>query len=211
MSLKHSTLSGIMLALFAVIGTSLVAITFEGTKKQIAINEKESLLRSLNAVLPHDKHDNDLYHDSIEVQDDKLLGKKPITVYRARQQGKPVAALFSTSAPDGYGGPIKLLIGIYTDGSLAGVRVINHKETPGLGDEIELEKSDWILSFEQKSLGNPEKKGWGVKRDGGIFDQFTGATITPRAIVKAVKNTLLFFKQSQEILFTPAVIKEEKK
>lgn len=210
MSARHAIRSGIILTLFAVAGTGMVALTFDNTKQQIADNEREALLRSLNAVIPHHQHDNDMYHDKIEVQDAMLLGKKPITVYRARKEGQPVAVLFNTFAYDGYAGPISLLIGVYSNGTLAGVRVLSHKETPGLGDKIEVAKSDWILGFENKSLSNPTEKGWKVKRDGGLFDQFTGATITPRAIVKAVRNTLHFYQQNQQRLFAPVSNTEDK-
>ena len=128
-------------------------------------------------------------------------GLKPVTVYRARKSGKPFAAVFSTVAPDGYSGEIRLLVAVKADGSLAGVRVLEHKETPGLGDLIDESKSRWILGFDGLSLGNPPEKQWKVKRDGGSFDQFTGATVTPRAVVEAVKNILSFFKANQEKVF----------
>jgi electron transport complex protein RnfG len=116
--------------------------------------------------------------------------------------GQPVAAIFTSVAPDGYSGNIKLLVGILHNGVLAGVRVISHKETPGLGDAIEADRSNWILSFNEKSLQNPPLKQWGVKKDGGFFDSFTGATITPRAVVNAVKNTLLYFQENREMIFS---------
>ena len=108
----------------------------------------------------------------------------------------------SSIAPNGYNGPIHLLVGIKADGTLAGVRVVKHRETPGLGDVVEISRSDWILGFNDRSLSKPDEKGWKVKRDGGIFDQFTGATITPRAVVKAVHNALLYFEKNQVILFS---------
>jgi len=114
--------------------------------------------------------------------------------------GKPVAVLATPVAPDGYSGSIKLLVGVYADGTLAGVRVLAHKETPGLGDAIEATRSDWILTFEGKSLNNPPPKAWAVKKDGGAFDQFTGATITPRAVVKAARQFLIYFQQHKEQL-----------
>ena len=123
------------------------------------------------------------------------------TVYRARKDGAPVAAVFTSIAPNGYSGTIKLLVGVYYDGSLAGVRVINHKETPGLGDKINEKKTNWILKFKGLSLTNPVESQWAVKKDGGEFDQFTGATITPRAVVTAVKKSLQFFEQNRDELF----------
>src|SRR5690606_4959952 len=120
-----------------------------------------------------------------------MLGTtQPVTVYRAFRGGEPVAALFNSVAPDGYSGEIRLLVGVRVDGSLSGVRVLSHKETPGLGDPIEVRHSDWITRFSGLSLENPPFERWKVRRDGGDFDQFTGATITPRAVVKATRNTL---------------------
>src|SRR5690606_38890243 len=132
---------------------------------------------------------------------DALGSKEYVTVYRAYRQGAPVAALFMIVAPDGYSGSIKMLLGVWADGRVAGVRVLAHKETPGLGDKIELARADWILSFNGKSIGQPPLEGWAVKADGGVFDQFTGATITPRAVVGAVKRALLYFNTHREQLF----------
>ena len=108
------------------------------------------------------------------------------------------------TAPDGYNGDIRLLAAIDVTGTVLGVRVVSHRETPGLGDPIEVERSDWVLGFTGKSLLSPQGKSWAVKRDGGEFDQFTGATISPRAVVKAVHNTLLYFKTNQKSLFETA-------
>jgi electron transport complex protein RnfG len=112
-----------------------------------------------------------------------------------------VAAIFNSVAPDGYNGKIHLLVGVYIDGRLAGVRVVKHAETPGLGDAVEIRKSPWIDDFAGKSLTNPIQERWRVKRDGGDFDQFTGATITPRAVVAAVRNTLLYYQQNADMIF----------
>ena len=140
--------------------------------------------------------------DTKNLAPSKLLGTEQNSmVYRARLGGEPVAAIFNSIAPNGYNGSIHLLIGVYHDGSLAGVRAIKHQETPGLGDVIDLAKSDWVLGFNGKSLSNPPPDEWAVKRDGGVFEQFTGATITPRAIVTAVKNTLIYYQQNQHTVF----------
>ncbi|MCW8831088.1 MAG: electron transport complex subunit RsxG, partial [Gammaproteobacteria bacterium] len=145
---------------------------------------------------------NDLLTDTIELAADPDLGTtEPSTAYRARKQDNNVAVVFSAIAPNGYNGSIHLLVGVYSDGALAGVRVVKHRETPGLGDGIEAKRSDWILGFNGKSLNNLSEKQWKVKRDGGEFDQFTGATITPRAVVKAVHAALLYFKANNKILF----------
>lgn len=199
--IKRITIAGLLLAMFAVIGVGLVAFTHIATKDQIAENERMALLNSLNALVPAETIDNDIVTDLIEVSDLEKLGTENTTVYLGRKAGNPVAAVFTSVAPDGYSGQIKLLVAVLADGTLGGVRVVAHKETPGLGDKIEVEKGDWIHSFVGKSIGNPELAKWNVKRDGGIFDQFSGATITPRAIVKAVKNTLLYYQENSKQLF----------
>jgi electron transport complex protein RnfG len=152
--------------------------------------------------LPTEELDNDIVSDTTTVSASALLGTEDNTiVYRARLQGKPIAAIFNSIAPNGYSGKINLLIGVYADGSVAGVRAVKHSETPGLGDAIETQKSDWIFSFNNRSLNSPTPANWLVKKDGGDFDQFTGATITPRAVVKAVKNTLLYYQQNTDRIF----------
>ncbi|TVO75224.1 electron transport complex subunit RsxG [Sedimenticola selenatireducens] len=200
--IKHPvSVAGILLALFATAGTALVAVTNDLTADKIAANEREALLRSLVALVPAESIDNDIVTDTQIAHQKDLLGSDETLVYLGRKQGKPVAAVFSSVVPNGYSGPIKLLVAVRTDGTLGGVRVVSHKETPGLGDKVEENRSDWIYSFNGKSLSNPEYTRWKVKKDGGDFDQFTGATITPRAIVNAVKNTLMYFDRHGESLF----------
>ena len=207
---RNMVIGAMILGLFSVVGTGLVALTYEGTIDRIAENERQALLRSLHQIISPDEHDNDVYADLITVHDKGLLGSKNgVNIYRARQGGLPVAAVINSSAPDGYNGTIKLLVGIYYDGTLAGVRVINHRETPGLGDGIEAERSDWILGFNGRSLIKPDSDGWKVKKDGGQFDQFTGATITPRAVVKAVYNTLRYYQLHREAIFSDGVADSE--
>jgi electron transport complex protein RnfG len=194
-----------LLAGFAVVGTTLVAVTEDATRQRIADNELAYLLRTLNDVVPATAHDNRMYADTIEVTDPDLLGSdRPVTVYRATRDGQPVAVILTPVAPVGYSGPIRLLVGIDAEGVVTGVRVLDHQETPGLGDAIEKAKSDWILGFDGRSLGDPPLGAWAVRRDGGAFDQFTGATVTPRAVVKAVRNALLYFQaHRQELLSAP--------
>jgi electron transport complex protein RnfG len=195
-------ISGFLLWLFAVVGVSLVAYTQLQTETLIADNERTVLLRNLYALIPASKLDNDIATDTLELAPSTLLGtSNASTVYRARKDGEPVAVVFNSVASGGYNGDIHLLVGIYADGHVAGVRTVKHSETPGLGDAIEIQKSDWILGFNNKSLDNPAPELWKVKRDGGEFDQITGATITPRAIVKAVKNTLEYYSTNREVLF----------
>lgn len=197
--------AALILAGFALVGTGLVAVTYTGTKDIIAEAQRAALEASLNQLVPADRYDNRVTEDVIEVTAPEWLGTdQPVTIYRARKNGQP-AALFATPyAPDGYSGPIQLLIGVYADGTLAGVRVLAHKETPGLGDAIEERRSPWILAFAGKSLADPAPEQWKVKKDGGTFDQFTGATITPRAVVKATRRFLEYVQTHQEALFAPA-------
>ena len=202
MSSRQILLSGLFLWLFAVAGTSFVAFTENLSREAIVENERRVLLRNLHALLPASKLDNDLIADTRVIQSSRLLGTEDQSlVYRARFQGEPVAVIFNSIAPNGYSGKIHLLVGVYYDGSIAGVRAVKHSETPGLGDAIDIQKSDWVLGFNGKSLDNPTRAQWLVKRDKGVYDQFTGATITPRAIVQAVKNTLQYYEQNAEELF----------
>ena len=198
---KQILTTGLLLMLFAIIGGSLVGATYEGTKKQIAENERRALLRTLNNILPADTYDNDLINQTITLHPDGRLGQSETsTAYQAKKSDTITAVILSVIAPDGYAGAIKLLVGIRADGTLAGVRVVSHKETPGLGDGIETKRSDWILVFNNTSLNKPDLHGWQVKRDGGQFDQLTGATITPRAIVKAVHQSLVYFERNKQTL-----------
>ena len=193
---------GLMLAIFAIVATSLVAITEDNTRDKIVENEKQTLLAAINALVDSNVYNNDIITDILILPKTKRLNTRENTiVYRARKDNQPIAAVFTTIAPNGYSGKIKLLIGVNYDGSLAGVRVISHKETPGLGDKIDLKKADWILQFNNLSLIDPIESKWKVKKDGGQFDQFTGATITPRAVVKAIKNALYFFEKNRDDLF----------
>lgn len=212
--IAHSMgVAALILTGFAVVGTGLVAVTYTGTKDIIAEAQRQALEASLNQLVPADRYDNRITEDAIEVTAPEWLGTdQPVTVYRARKEGQPVALFGTPFAPDGYSGPIRLLIGVYADGTLAGTRVLAHKETPGLGDAIEERRSLWILAFAGKSLGNPEPARWKVKKDGGAFDQFTGATITPRAVVKATRKFLEYVQTHQAQLFAPATVtmKEQK-
>jgi len=202
---RQIIITTIILLLFAVVGTTLVAYTFEKTRDQIVANERATLLRKLHRLIPADQHDNVLLEDTITARDEALLGSdEPVMVYRARRNGEPVALVVAAIAPDGYSGSIKLLVGINVDGTLSGVRVVAHRETPGLGDAIDETRSDWIYIFAGKSLQAPDVSRWAVKKDGGDFDQLTGATITPRAVVKAARNALLYYRDHQEALFAPA-------
>jgi electron transport complex protein RnfG len=199
---RQILITGLILFMFAMIGALMVASTFEGTAERIAENERLALLRKLNRLVPPDSYDNNLLQDSIEVRHAHLLGTAdPVTAYPAWMGDTPVAIVIAAEAPDGYSGRIRLLVGIRADGTLGGVRVVSHRETPGLGDAIEEQRSDWIYGFDGKSLQNPSLYRWKVRKDGGDFDQLTGATITPRAIVTAVRNALLYYRDHGEALF----------
>ncbi len=208
---QHMSRSALLLGMFALVGTAIVAVVFTGTEEPIANAEREHMLRSLHSVIKPELHDNDIFTDYIEVHSKDYLGTdKPVPVFRARKNGLPVALAITTVTQEGYVGPIKLLVGIDTKGIVTGVRVLTHRETPGLGDAINEKRSDWIFGFDGHSLMNPEVKDWRVRRDGGFFDQFTGATITPRAVVKAVRDTLIFFEKNKEQLFTKKSIIQKK-
>jgi electron transport complex protein RnfG len=205
MNYRQIAITTVILLLFALVGAALVAFTHDSTRERIAANERATLLRKLHQLLPPERFDNALLEDRVELQDGILSGGsgQALPVYRARLQGKPVALVIASIAPDGYSGNIRLLVGINADGTLSGVRVVSHRETPGLGDAIEEDRSDWIHRFTGLSLSSPPGERWAVKRDHGDFDQLTGATITSRAVIKAVKRTLLYYRDNQAALFAP--------
>ncbi|MFA5531810.1 MAG: electron transport complex subunit RsxG [Thiohalomonadaceae bacterium] len=201
--LRNMLVSAFLLAAFAVAAASLVGLTHLGTRERVEANERQALVETLHALVPAERHDNDLLDTRTQVIDPLLGSKRPVPIYRALQGGETVAVILAPVAPDGYSGDIHLLVAVEADGSLAGVRVTAHRETPGLGDLVEAERSDWITHFTGLSLGNPPEARWKVRKDGGDFDQFTGATITPRAVVKAVANTLRYVEAHRAELFAP--------
>jgi len=190
-----------VLALFAFLGTALVAFTYEGTKEQITENERLALLKSLSQLVPETLYDNNLLEERITLPADALLGTdEPSYGYLAKSNGIVHTVLLTPTTEAGYSGTINLLIAIRRDGTIAGVRVLQHKETPGLGDLIDIKKSDWILNFNERSLDNLAEAQWNVKKEGGVFDQFTGATITPRAVIHAAHDALHYFKANRATL-----------
>lgn len=200
MILKSMQRNGLILAGFAIVATFLVVMTSQLTAADIERQQQQELLRVLNQIIPSEQHDNDLYASCTLVSHSDL-GQQQRRVYRAFVDGKPTAAAMEVTAPNGYSGAIHLLVAMNVDGSVAGVRTLKHQETPGLGDKIELRKDNWILSFDNQRVNSPDDNRWAVKRDGGMFDQFTGATITPRAVVQAVKRAALVFNQEQQAWF----------
>lgn len=193
--------NGAMLAAFAVVTTGLIAVTFFGTQSRIQHQQQQRLLSVLNEVVPASLYNNTLYEDCTLVTASAFGNDNPHRVYRARLDGEPVALALETTAPNGYSGNIELVVGVSQVMQVLGVRAVEHKETPGLGDKIELTVSDWITRFSGKTYDSHQADSWKVKKDGGQFDQFTGATITPRAVVGAVAKTLAFVESNQEALF----------
>lgn len=190
-----------LLGIFALAGSILLAGTYGLTRDRIAEQQRESLQATLSEVMPAGRYDNRLLDDTLDIADAQLGTTETLTAYRARRNGQPVGVLFPVVAPNGYSGEIRLLVGISADGTLTGVRVLQHRETPGLGDKIETRRSDWIEQFRGLTISQPPKNQWAVRKDGGQFDSFTGATITPRAVVTAVKNALLYFESNKTALF----------
>lgn len=197
------TKNGIVLGLFAVATTGLIASIYLGTKDQIAAAERAAEERQLLEIIPQAEHDNSMLDDKfiIAAETPLLEVRADRPAYRARLGQQVTGVILPATARDGYSGDIRILVGVYRSGDIAGVRVVSHKETPGLGDAVDSKKSDWILGFKGKSLQNPLPEGWQVKKDGGEFDQFTGATITPRAVVTAVRKALDYARLHRAELF----------
>jgi electron transport complex protein RnfG len=193
MSDRTITRSGLLLGLASILVVAMVSLAYYLTRDAIEESEYQALLQALNSIVPADSYDNDLVNDTRPLPANKQLGlKKDALVYRARRNGEIIAVAFPLTAPDGYNGPVDMLLAVDRQHRVLGMRVISHKETPGLGDRIESRRSDWADSFRGKSLGNPPPEKWKVKKDGGVFDQFTGATITPRIIINALRRALLY-------------------
>ncbi|AGV17014.1 electron transport complex subunit RsxG [Vibrio alginolyticus] len=190
--------NGLTLAIFACATTGLVALTQYLTKDQIKVQEQKQLLSVLNQVIPENMHDNALTQACTMVTSPDLGTLRAMPAYLATKNGEPTAIAIESIAPDGYNGEIKVITGIDNQGNILGTRVLNHQETPGLGDKIDLRVTDWILSFTGKQVTENNWNSWKVRKDGGDFDQFTGATITPRAVVKVVRNTVNYVNQSRE-------------
>ncbi len=190
-----------VLAGFALAAAILLGVADLATRGVIQLRLEEDLKAKLEEVIPAEMHDNDLLFDTVTLPSANAnLGAAETVVYLAKKQGDVNAVCFKFVAPDGYSGAINLVMGIDKNGEILGVRVISHTETPGLGDKIEISKSKWILSFNGKSLDNVSFEQWAVKKDNGLFDQFSGATITPRKVVLAIRRGLEFYKANQESL-----------
>jgi electron transport complex protein RnfG len=191
------------LALLAALGAALIAATDQLTHKRVAENEAAQIMKVLGALLPEGGYDNSPHLDVITLTGADLPGSNAVLpVYRARLAGEPVTAILTVIAPDGYVGSIRLLVGIRADGTISGVRALEHRETPGLGDNIETARSDWIRLFDGRSIEDPAPAAWLTRRDGGDFDQISGATVTSRAVIVAVRDSLIYFAENPDMLFS---------
>jgi electron transport complex protein RnfG len=194
-----------VLAAAAVAAVALVSLVHDRAQPRIEESRRAQQLAELTAVLGGLAYDNDPLTDTLLLHDPELLGSdQPFAAHRVRRDGRTVAVLIDVVAPDGYAGPIRLLLAVDEAGRVLGVRVLEHRETPGLGDVIEERRSDWLHGFDGRSLGDPPPDRWEVRRDGGDFDQFTGATVTPRAVVRAVRRALTYVERHHERLFESA-------
>ena len=194
--------SGLTLALIASICTALVAATYQLTREPIEKNRQALLEQSLTPALANVMFDGNVTESMLVLPAPHgLPGSDDAIVYRVYAADKPVAALFAVTARNGYAGPIRILLGVRYDGEVSGVRILEHRETPGLGDRIVATRSDWVYQFEGHALGNPPAKGWALKTDGGEFDQLTGASVTPRAVIQAIRETLIYFEANRDSLF----------
>ncbi len=196
-------LSGTVLALFAAVTSIAIGWTYLTTKGQIDFEVRRSEARQLLEVFPANTHDNEIVDDTFELDaETPLLGiRETRRGYRVRINGDVIGVILPTTARDGYSGDIRALVGVRQDGTVAGVRVVAHRETPGLGDKVDIRKSDWVTDFNSRSLADPALPGWNVKKDGGVFDQFTGATVTPRAVILATRRALEYANLHKAKLF----------
>ncbi len=200
--IKHTATTMAIMVLFSLAGTGFLAKIYLITKAPIEASEAIEKMKSFEQVLPADQYDNNLLSDFIDVPAGGELNNRNATkAYIARLAGEASAVILEVTARDGYSGDIKLLIAVRRDGSLGGVRVVTHKETPGLGDYIDIAKDNWIKLFDNKSLILPSSEKWKVKKDGGQFDYMAGATITPRAVVKATHKALAYIEANKTLFF----------
>lgn len=204
-AIRNALRTGAVLFVFALLGTALLSYTHEKTAPAIARSQEAEKRALIQQVMPASLHDNDLLASAYRLAPDPLLGtRSPSTAWVARKDGRYVGLVLEAIAPDGYSGDIALLVGIDAEGRILGVRVTRHRETPGLGDYIDRAKSTWIDQFGGRSLGNSPPRGWAVTRDGGDFDARTGATITARAVVKALQRALTYHARHRDRLAASA-------
>jgi electron transport complex protein RnfG len=195
----------LVVGIVAAAAAALVSVSYEFSRERIAANERARLVAALNRVLAPELRDRDMVTVRLPVTDRALLGSAdPVDVFVMSAGGDVVAIVFASVAPQGYNAPIRLLVGVSPEGVVTGVRAVAHRETPGLGDRIEIARSRWIERFDGTSLGMPPRELWAVAKDDGTFDALTGATVTSRAVVNAVRDTLLYFEQHRDEIFARA-------
>lgn len=200
--IKHALKTAITMIAFAFVGTAMLAYVFDITRAPIEASEREARLALFKQILPEHAYNNELLNETVKIAPSELLGNRLPTVANiAKLNNQFAGVILEAVAHDGYSGDIKLLIAINADGTISGVRVLTHKETPGLGDYIDIAHGNWIKLFDRESLSKTPAKQWQVKKDGGQFDYMVGATITPRAVVKAVFKALQFFEQNKQAMF----------
>ena len=201
---RRAVRAALALAGAALVAVGVVAVVHDRAEPRIEANRLAAQRQQLTAVLGDVAYDNDPLTDTLQVRDREYLGTdQPLTAYRVRRHGEPVAVLLHAVAPDGYSGSLRMLVAIDVRGRLIGVRVLEHRETPGLGDFVEERRTDWIRQFDRRSLDAPPAERWQVRKDGGDFDQYTGATITARAVTHAVRDALTYFGRHRAELLAP--------
>jgi len=202
--------SGITLALIGATCAGLVATTYLFTHERIAANEQAWLEQSLKPALAGLFFDGSVSESMLIIPaPHELPGPDDVIIYRVYAEDEPVAALFAVTARDGYAGPIRVLVGIEYNGTVTAIRILEHRETPGLGDKIVSTRSDWVYQFDGRSLGDPATDGWAIRSDGGQFDQLSGASVTPRAVIKVVRETLLYFAANRDAIFAAPATEEQ--
>ena len=208
---KASFHSALNLLFFAVLGTLVLSSTYLLTHDTIEASVAKEKLKLIAQIVPQSLYDNDIVQDTFTLPPDELLGTDETSVaYRANLRGEPSAVVLQPIAPDGYSGKIFMIIAIRSTGEVSGVRVLSHHETPGLGDYIEVAKNPWIKQFDGQSQAKLKDTDWKVKKDGGTFDSMAGATISPRAVVKAVHKAVEYFALHRDQLLAPAAATQEK-
>jgi electron transport complex protein RnfG len=203
--------TGTTLAVIAAICTALVAATYQLTEERIAANKKALLEQALQPALSGLFYEGGVSESRLVIPPPHdLPGNDAALIFRVYAKDTPVAALFAVTARDGFSGVIRVLVGVGFDGTITGVRILQHRETPGLGDKIESARSDWIFQFDGRYMGDPEVTGWAIRNDGGEFDQLTGASVTPRAVIKAIRDTLLYFAAHRDEIFAAPSTEDDK-
>lgn len=199
--IQHTIKTAGTLIAFALVGTAMLAYVFIITQEPIALSEEKARLALFKQILPENTYDNNVLKDELIIGPSKLLGNTlPTKANIAKRGNKTIGVILEAVAHDGYAGDIKLLIAIRADATISGVRVLTHKETPGLGDYIDIIHSDWIKQFNNESFIKTPAQQWKVTKDGGNFEFMAGATITPRAVIKAISKALQYFEENKQSL-----------